>query len=391
MPEAFITPELLRWARDRRELSSEVLAKKIGVSLTALNAWEKGEARPTLRQAQVLANRLSVPFGYLYLSSPPKEDLPIADFRTVAGMPPLKPSPEFLDVLHDVLRKQQWYREYLRGNSVPALKFIGRYKIQDEPETIAADIRESLGINDKLREECKTWEQFLARFVRRAENERILVLRSSIVGSNTHRHLSVDEFRGFAISDDFAPLVFVNSADARAAQIFTLAHELAHLWLGRSGISNLDYSKRSSKQLHVVDRICDKVAAEVLAPAEDFVSRWGKFHSLGENIDKLASRYRVSSFVVLRRAYELGCVSTEDFRAAYTSMISRAKRKGTEGGGDFYLTLLSRNSVQLTASLLAAAAEGRISPREAAGLLNIRVTKLEGIEHHIFLGRAADA
>lgn len=391
MLEAIVTPELLRWARERRRIGIEVLAKKIGVSPAAIDAWEKGEARPTLRQAQALSDKLSVPFGYLYLSTPPKEELPIADFRTVAGTPPLKPSPEFLDVLQDVLRKQQWYREYLRSQNASPVEFVGRYKIQDDPVKIAADIRESLGINDDLRRACKTWEQFLTRFVRKAESERILVLRSSIVGSNTHRHLAVEEFRGFAISDRFAPLVFINSADARAAQIFTLAHELAHLWLGQTGISNPDYTQRSAKQHHVVDRLCDKVAAEVLVPAEDFISRWTRSLTLEENIEKLASRYRVSAFVILRRAYELSDIPTEEFRAMYNSLLKRAKRKGIEGGGDFYLTLLSRNSMQLTASLLAAAAEGRIPPREAAGLLNIRVTKLDNVESHIYLSRAADA
>lgn len=391
MIAARITPELLRWARERRKISIDTLAKKVGIAPSAMEAWEKGEARPTFRQALVLAHKLSVPFGYLYLSAPPKEELPLADFRTVAGAPPRKPSPDFLDVLHDVLRKQQWYRDYLKSQGAPPVEFIGRFGVQDEPRAIAADIRKTLGINDQLRKECKSWEQFLSKLIRMAENNSILVLRSSIVGSNTHRHLDVEEFRGFAISDRFAPLVFINSADARVAQIFTLAHELAHLWLGQTGISNPDYTQRSAQQRHIVDRLSDKIAAEVLVPADDFVKCWASSLTLQENIERLASRYRVSSFVILRRAYELNEVSQDEFKATYNSLLKRAKSKGVEGGGDFYVTLLSRNSLPLTATLLAAAAEGKIPQREAAGLLNIRVTKLEDVGNHIYLSRAADA
>jgi Zn-dependent peptidase ImmA (M78 family)/DNA-binding XRE family transcriptional regulator len=391
MIEAFITPRLVRWARERRNLSTDVVAKKVSVSASAIDAWEKGAARPTIRQAQQLAYRLNVPFGFLYLSTPPAETLPLPDLRTVAGAPPRKPTPDFLDTLHDVLRKQQWYHEYLRDQNAAPVPFIGRFNLGDDPKAIAADIRDTLGINDDLRRTCGTWEQFLTKFVSRAEEARVLVLRSSIVGSNTHRQLDVEEFRGFAISDDLAPLVFINSRDAKAAQIFTLAHELAHLWIGQSGISNPDYTQRSSQQHHVIDRHCDRIAAEVLVPVSDFTMRWTGFKTLDENLERLAARYRVSAFVILRRAYELGKVQSDEFRAKYQDLLERSKNKRAEGGGDFYATLLSRNSTVLTSALLAAAAEGRIPPREAAGLLNIRMTKLSDVESHLMLGRVGSA
>ena len=265
-------------------------------------------------------------------------------------------------MLHDVLRKQQWYREYLESENAAPAAFIGRFNLGDDPKTIAADIRGTLDINDDFRQKSRTWELFLTEFIRKAEEARVLVLRSSIVGSNTHRQLDVEEFRGFAISDSLAPLMFINSKDAKAAQIFTLAHELAHLWIGQSGISNPDYAQRSSQQQHVIDRQCDSIAAEILVPGDDFVMRWDDFSTLDENIENLAARYRVSSFVVLRRAHELGKIEADVYRVKYEELLRKPRSKGTDGGGNFYATLLSRNGNIFTTTLLSATAEGQPKP-----------------------------
>lgn len=387
MTEAFITPALIAWARERSHETVESAARKVKTEPDKLAAWESGRERPSLRQAQDLARKLRIPFGYLYLSHPPEEKLPLPDLRTVAGAPPLKPSPDFLDVLYDVLRKQQWYREYLEGENTPPVPFIGKFKLGDDPKTIAADVRETLGINDDLRQKSQIWGLSLMEFVRKAECARVLVLRSSIVGNNTKRHLDVEEFRGFAISDALAPLVFINSSDAKAAQIFTLAHELAHLWIGQSGISNPDYAQRSSQQQNTIDRQCDSIAAEILVPEDDFALRWNDFNTLADNLGTLAAHYRVSAFVVLRRAYELGKVQTDEYRDQYKELLRKHRREGDAGGGggNFYLTLLSRNSNTFTTVLMTAAAEGRVPPREAANLLNVRIATLRGIENY-FLG-----
>jgi Zn-dependent peptidase ImmA (M78 family)/DNA-binding XRE family transcriptional regulator len=388
--EALITPELARWARERRNFSREAIAKKMNVTEGAVEAWESGVGpRPTIRQARILADKLSVPLGYLYLSAPPTESLPIPDLRTVAGAPPRKPSPDFLEVLDDVLRKQHWYREYLKSEDAAPLEFIGRHIPEDDPEIIAADIRDTLDISDHVRRQSRSWESFLTELVRLAEGARILVLRSGIVGSNTHRTLDVEEFRGFAISDSLAPLVFINATDYKAAQIFTLAHELAHLWIGQSGVSNPDYALRSTQQQHAIDRQCDKIAAEVLVPREGFLERWSTRRPLDDNIQNLAVRYRVSAFVILRRAYELGRIDSDLYGDYYRELLERSRSRGTDDGGDFHKTLLSRNSSTLTTLLVVAAAEGRIPPREAASLLNIHMDTLSKVENRL-LGTSSD-
>lgn len=391
MVEAFITPTLIRWARERSRVSTDSAADKLNVKRDTLVAWETGAARPTLRQAQNIARKFNVPFGYLYLSVPPKESLPLPDLRTMASVPPRKPSPDFLDVLHDALRKLEWYRKYLEDENALPVSFIGRFNLGASPQTVAADMRATLGIDHAMRQKSKTWELFLTEFIRKAEEARVLVLRSSIVGSNTRRLLDVEEFRGFAISDVLAPLVFINAADAKAAQIFTIAHELAHLWIGQSGISNPDYRQRSDQQQNEIDRYCNSIAAEVLVPGEDFALRWNDFRTLDENVENLAERYRVSKFVILRRAYELGKVDADVYRTKYEELLEASRPKRADGGGDFYMLLMSRNSSRLTATLVVAAAEGRVTSREAASLLSVRIATLRGIEKHILAREPTNA
>ncbi len=388
MSEAFVNPGLVRWARERRRLTPEVAANRIHAKFMA---WEAGERRPTLRQAQNMAKKLSVPFGYLFLSEPPTERIPLADLRTVSGASPRPPSSEFIDLVNDVLRKQEWYRELQESEGAEPVPFIGRFSLNDRPETIAADITSTLRIDNTMRQESPNWEEFLRYFIQRAERARVLVLRSGIVGNNTHRPLDVNEFRGFAISDDLAPLVFINGRDAKTAQIFTLAHELAHLWIGESGISNPDHMRLPSQQPNEIDRLCDQVAAETLLPHRSFELRWQDEDSVEDNLQELATRFRVSKFVVLRRAYEHDKLTFQVYQDYYQDLVANLRRTGSQSGGDFYRTLLARNSSTFTANLLAAAAQGRVPDRDAARLLNVKVKKLEDIRNRVFLGSSVNA
>ena len=237
MTTAFLTPELITWARNRSHLTHGELAKRVNVSETLLSAWEKGDAHPTLRQAEKLAQRLHVPFGFLFLSSPPALEIALPDLRTVQGTPLSDPSPEFYDVFNDALRKQEWYKNYLEDQGTKPLPFVGRFSLTTPMNEVASDIHFTLTMSQELRHQSADWEAFLQNLMLKAEQIGVLVLRNSVVGNNTHRPLSPKEFRGFVISDDIAPLVFLNGGDAKSAQIFTLVHELAHLWIGESGLS----------------------------------------------------------------------------------------------------------------------------------------------------------
>ncbi|MCI0786503.1 MAG: ImmA/IrrE family metallo-endopeptidase [Chloroflexi bacterium] len=376
MTTAFITPELITWARNRAKLTQGEVANSVNVSEDIVSNWEAGDARPTLRQAERLAQRLYIPFGYLFLSTPPSVGIPLPDLRTVQGGHISDPSPEFYDVLNDALRKQDWYKTNLLEDGIGPLSFIGRYSLNASTEVVSKDIENTLAISTEIRPQSSNWEEFLTRLMEKSEDIGVLVLRNSIVGNNTHRHLSVDEFRGFVISDDLAPLIFLNGSDAKSAQIFTLVHELAHLWLGESGVSNPDYRRRSQEQNNPIERICDSIAAETLVPENTFLSGWNERASTEINLRNLTRYFKVSQVVTLRRAYGLGKISGEEFSDYYLNRIA-GNSSANQGGGDFRRNVLVRNSRTFTTTLVESVLNGRTSEREAARLLNLRIPSFD--------------
>ena len=357
-------------------MTHESFAEAVNASAGVIEDWERGVSRPTFSKAKELADKLRVPFGYLFLSEPPKEELVLPDLRTVEGRSPAKLSANTLDLLDDVIRKHDWYREFLREEGYGVLPFVGAFRASAQPEAVAASIRRQLGVNEGLRQQADGWEDFLRLLIGRAEDTGILVLRSGIVGSNTHRALSVEEFRGFAISDAIAPLVFVNGRDSRAAQIFTLAHELAHIWIGESGVSNAELAKPLVAHTRATERLCNAVAAEVLVPRNEFADFWRANRSISDNTDDLVRRFRVSAFVILRRAHDLGQISYVAFEASYRDRLHSVKATQSQHGGDNYRNVLARNGAPMVRAVTSAAHEGRLLLRDAAEMLGIKVPTL---------------
>ncbi len=383
MPEALITPNVLRWARERAQFTPGDAAQKVQVRQDRLLAWEEGEIHPTFRQAQKLAKVFHVPFGYFFLPSPPREELTIPDLRTVSGWVSTGFSLEFIDVYHDILRKQEWFREYRMQEGAKPLSFIGKYSTNSDHREVANDIRQKMSIDDELRASVRNWEQFIGKFVEQAEEANILIMRNSIVGNNTHRHLSVDEFRGFAISDPIAPLIFINSGDAKSAQTFTLAHELVHLWIGQSGVSNpMLGQKKNGDHNQKIESFCNKTAAEVLVPEAQFLTDWNENLSTQENLDQLSKIYRVSKLVIARRGYDLGRLTYDEFQEFYLDALrydKRVKNKLSEGDGGPAPGLMQklRNGKLFSQAVSTAAFEGTLSLRDAGALLGVKPGKLK--------------
>ncbi len=256
-----VQPALLRWARERSGRSIHELQRRF----PKFNAWERGEILPTLKQLETFANTTYTPIGYLFLTEPPEEKLPITDFRTLGDVHVRRPSPDLLDTLYLCQQRQDWYRDEARSAGEAPLSFVGSLDTTVDSVTAAKRMRDSLGFNVDQRARLPSWTEALRQFIDQADALGILVMVSGVVGSNTHRSLDPEEFRGFALSHPLAPLVFINGADTKAAQMFTLAHEIAHLWLGESGVSN---SEAVSMPDHATERWCNQVAAELLVPAE---------------------------------------------------------------------------------------------------------------------------
>ena len=383
MSEALITPKILQWARERSNITLQMLAEKTRLDVEKLAFWENGETKPTFSQAKKLARALNIPFGFLFLPSPPEEKLALPDLRTIPNSEKKSFSAEFKDHLNDVLRKHEWYRDYLIEEGAEPLDILGKFSDKDDPKLVAYEIGIYLEIDSKVRQPAADTEDFLRKFIRIVEDEGILVLRSGIVGNNSRRKLLVEEFRGFAISDDIVPLIFLNARDAKSAQIFTLAHELAHLWIGESGISNPNFFTQFPVENKRIEKFCNHVSAELLVPEKEFLLEWDGHLSVDENLYRLGRKYRVSSLVILRRAFELGKINRDDYVDAYETEVKKFRNRETKklksAGGDFYLTLWARNSRRLTTAIISATLEDRLRYPDAAKMLNVRVQTLEKI------------
>ena len=192
---------------------------------------------------------------------------------------------------------------------------------------------------------------------------------SGVVGSNTYRKLNPEEFRGFALSDPLAPLIFINGADTVAAQIFTLAHEIAHLWLGESGVSN---SQLATKPSHAIEKWCDQVAAELLVPIEPIRADFNRSLELNEEVSRLARRFKVSTLVVLRRIHDTGELERDEFLSAYREEVRHLQGLSRSRGGNAVNNVGARASKRFTKALVASTLEGRTSYTEAFRLLGVK-------------------
>ena len=232
---AAIHPAVLSWALSRAGATVADLAKAADTSEDVATEWLAGTKQPSFRQAKAAAKRVRVPFGYLFLQKPPPETLPIPDFRTVHGRPINTLSVDLRDSLYAVMRKQEWLSDYLRDSGSGPSPAVGRMRGMTDVDAIASDMRTVLELSS-INDRPARADTFLRELIKKCDLLGISVLRSGVVGNDTHRPLDVGEFRGFSLSDPFAPFIFINSADASPAQVFTLIHELTHIWRGDTGI-----------------------------------------------------------------------------------------------------------------------------------------------------------
>jgi Zn-dependent peptidase ImmA (M78 family)/transcriptional regulator with XRE-family HTH domain len=367
---------LLRWARERAGLELEDLLRPF----PKLDEWERGEVRPTLKQVESFARRTRVPVGYLFLPEPPQEQIPIPDFRTMGDRRFDRPSPDLLETIYICQERQEWFRDHARRTGEDPLPFVGSVTLQDDVPEVAARMRDALDFDLDERAELTRWTDALRRFVEQADEIGILVMASGIVLNNTHRKLDPEEFRGFALVDEHAPVVFVNGADTRAAQMFTLAHELAHVWLGESALSDAQAAFVSE---HATERWCNQVAAEFLVPLAVLREEFNADATLHDEMNRLARRFKVSTLVILRRIHDAGYLGRQAMWAAYQAELDRLldiPRGGS--GGNFYATEVTRVSERFARAVVTSTFEGQTLYQDAFRLFGI--SKLKTFEE---LGR----
>jgi len=366
MNRVVVQPELIRWARERSRLSLDALARRF----PKLDAWESGRAQPTFKQLEGYAKATMAPLGYFFLPAPPDEPLPIPDFRTVTDAPLDRPSPNLLDSVYAMQRRQAWLREDRIEQGADRLVFVGSTAIDAAPSMVATAMRRVLSLGQDWAREHHTWTEALRALRARIEEAGIVVVSNGVVGNNTHRGLDPREFRGFVLADSYAPVIFVNAADGKAAQMFTLAHELAHLWVGQDAVFNQPDLEPTDV---AVERFCNRVAAEFLIPEQGMRMAWPEAVYGNEPYQVIARRFKVSELVAARRALDLSLIGREEFFDFYRLYQEGEQRADFRepSGGNFYATQGVRVGRVFAEAVLRAAQEGRLLYREAFELTGL--------------------
>lgn len=359
-----INSEIIEWAIRRNGMEPE----EFYAQNPKVQKWINKEVFPTVKQLEDFTHKVHVPFGYLFLPQPPNEKIDIPFFRTGNNMSN-KVSLNVFHTIQLIQDRQNWLAEYLDELGFEDLEFVSKYKYHPNlnPLVIVNDIRKTLNLEIDWASKYDKWEDALEFLTTQIEEIGIIVNYNGIVGTNTKRKIEVEECRGFVLVDKKAPFLFINAADAKAAQMFTIIHELAHVWLGKSaGFNNKDLLPAEDP----IEILCDKVAAEFLVPETYFITKW----QTTQNFKYLSRIFKVSQIVIARRALDLKLIGREDFFNFYHNFMAdfKAKKEQQGSGGNYYATSKKRISLRFASFINSAVRNNKLLYRDAYKLTNLK-------------------
>lgn len=380
--DALITPSVIQWAREKAKLSIGEAAHKIGRPPEDIEKWEDGSKKPSIAQARKAAKAYRRPLALFYLTEPPKEFSTLRDFRLLPNHEFREYSPELSLLIRTTKFRQEWIKEYLLDEGIDELPFVGSRSLYSDPRDVALDILEHLNISPKEQQKCSSRYEALLLWLRHAELAGIYIFRQ--------RQIELKEARGFIISDEVAPFIFINSDDSKAAQIFTLVHELAHLWIDVSGVSNIEHvGAPDDPEALQIEAFCNKVASEAILEEKSFNIAWKlqkQNSSIEEKILKISGVFNISEEVVARRLLERNIISQHHYselRNYYQERWYEYKKresnrlKSSSSSPSYYVITLSKNGYAFTETVVGAFLGGAISGRDASSLLNVKTNKIQ--------------
>lgn len=361
--ELQLSPQMIDWVADQGGYTPSALAEELMPKKKEM--FLRGHVTKTV--AEKLARIGQIPFGYLFLDTPPKNTPPtIPDLRQTINPIPL--SKDFIDTYNDIKYKIDWYKEYLDDFGIQFnIDFIGRFSINDDFRLVAQDISQTIELDIKKILNKITKDSYFSFACNLIEKKGILVFKNGIVKSNTKRTIDPNEFRGFCLIDEMVPCVFVNGTDSYSAQVFTLFHEVAHIWVGKAGVSNWQLDNK-------IESFCNKVAAEVLMPHDLFKKKWDQETEFTDELlvaaINVASFFKVSLYATAIKAKSLNLINDIDFVTLRNYVLNVPKKESS--GANPYATYPYRNSPKLTDAILSSTMNQQLPLREAANLLNIK-------------------
>lgn len=376
MAYALINPNIISWAIKRSGLAMSDISKKLSIKEERLTEIEQGKANIAFGKAKQFANITNIPFGFLFLNEVPEEDkLALPDLRTIDSKDLSEPSQALKEVIRLNQERVEWYRAYLSELGVEGNSYVGSLSKANISEVVSF-------LTEKLKgNKVKDAKDYYRQLVKSIEALGVMVIQDSNLGHHT-KPLDIEEFRGFAIADDVAPLIFVNTVDSLNAQLFTLIHELAHILKGESGVSD-----NSVSSIDPTEQFCNAVAGEFLVPKAKFVKQW---NSLDEaHIDivfaTLAKSFYVSRHVIARRALALSYIDKQQYES-YINKIREdysAGKKKSDSGPSYYVVKNAKLSSQLSQAVISQSLSGKMLYRDAGYILGINPSNIEKFAQNV--------
>ena len=360
-------PRIVEWAITRADTDLESL--KVKQPLGKIEQWLTKEGAPTLKQLEYFAKTVHIPLGYLFLNEPPKETLPLTFFRS-PNNPKKKFSLGLYETVQNIRERQEWLTDYKKDQGHDVLSYIGTASLDDDIRKTAQRLYKILQIPRAWYWELRTREESLAYLIEKIEKAGIFTSFSGVVNGNTHWPIDREEFRGFALVNEYAPFVFVNANDAQSAQIFTLIHEVVHVLVGASAGTDLFQLLPTQDPL---EQFCDAVAAEFLVPSYEFLQEWTKT----KNFERLSRKFKISTLLLAKKAKDLDLISNEVYLDHYTEVIRKWQElKSSDNkektGGNYYYTTVRRVGAQFIRYVESAVKSDQLLYRDAYQMLRMK-------------------
>lgn len=370
-----INPKMLLWFRERAGYSLKIAAKKIQVSEESLLSWESGQTLPTISQAMKIGDVYKQPWAAFFLKEKPIFTV-LKDFRSLDVGDRGVYSPELNFYIQEIEKKQKWTREYLIEDGNKTNKFVGSWKSLDEIEGLAQKIITELGLDFSIIFGKRKRSDVLKYYISLAEDLGIYICKT------TGQKIFVEEMRGIYFNDKFSPFICINSRDAISAQIFTLAHELAHLWIGSEGVSNVNFGLLQNFNNTKDDKLemfCNRVASEIVLPQRIFLEKYDKASAGLKGINELSELFKISEEAI---AYKLYCLGKID-KAVYEDVRQKTKdgvevlNKIKSKFGNYHSNKFNRNGKNFTNTVVSAYHSGKLLTLETAHLLGVKVNHIK--------------
>ena len=361
-----VQKSVIQWALDQTN------EEQLGLDLMKnIKLWLDGTKTPTFNQIEDFSKKSNLPLGYFFLQTPPIEKIELLEYRTIDSIELANPSRNLIDTIFEMERIQDWMKEYRQDTGFDILPLVGSLKHLNDAKLISNGIRTDLDLEIDWYKNVKDISDAFSYIREKLDEVGVVVMQSGVVGKNTHRSLNIDEFRAFAMVDEWAPLIFINSVDSHGAKLFSLFHEIAHIWLGEDDLYN---DRRNSSSVKELEVLCNSVASEILVPTDEFNRLWNEIKEKDKRkkIRLITQVFRCSESVIARKAFDNRKIEKD----LYTEIIEEAieayktMRENDSSGGNYYHTLKTRLDACFVRALCESINSGRTTFSEAYRLTN---------------------